>query len=194
MHFSLCLSLSFTARRHTTHARVLVWERRPREVTPRRRRGLRNARQGRLVCQEWASSWFIALLHLASHAHLHMLEYVTAVASIVLFPASYPSEVLYWLLSPKCIGAPLTPLSLTFQLQLLSSLLFNRRPLNYAAFGGRIDAAKLLVSDRGASTDLKDKRSTISEDLVSYLFEYEGSRQRHGEVVSFLEAYEPTVT
>ena len=84
----------------------------------------------------------------------------------------------------------LAPLSATPLLFALA----HRRPLNYAAFGGRIDAAKLLVSDRGASTDLKDKRSTISEDLVSYLFEYEGSRQRHGEVVSYLEAYKPTVT
>jgi hypothetical protein len=66
--------------------------------------------------------------------------------------------------------------------------------LNYAAYGGRIDAAKLLVVDQGSSTDVKDKRQKIPEHLVSYMHEFEGSRQRHGAVFSFLEKYVPTVT
>mmetsp|Transcript_60502 Transcript_60502/g.104190 ORF Transcript_60502/g.104190 Transcript_60502/m.104190 type:complete len:99 (+) Transcript_60502:29-325(+) len=67
-------------------------------------------------------------------------------------------------------------------------------PLNYAAYGGRIDASKLLVVDQGASTDVKDKRNKVPENLVAYMHEFEGSRQRHGAVFSFLEAYVPTVT
>jgi hypothetical protein len=68
------------------------------------------------------------------------------------------------------------------------------RPINYASYGGRIDAAKVLVVEEGASIDIKDKRRKISEQLVSYMFEFEGARQRHGAVVSFLDAYVPTVT
>lgn len=76
----------------------------------------------------------------------------------------------------------------------LSSLVQTRLPLNYASYGGRLDTAKYLVVEEGVSTDIKDKRSQISEQLAGYLHEFEGKRQRHGGVVSFLEAYSPTVT
>jgi len=66
-------------------------------------------------------------------------------------------------------------------------------PLNYCSYGGRVEAAKHLVVEEGASLDIKDKRHKIPEHLASYLHEFEGKRQRHGAVVSFLEAYEPTV-
>lgn len=66
--------------------------------------------------------------------------------------------------------------------------------MNYASYGGRLDTAKHLVEEEGVSIDIKDKRSKISEQLAGYLHEFEGRRQRHGGVVSFLEAYKPTVT
>ncbi len=69
-----------------------------------------------------------------------------------------------------------------------------RRPLNYASYGGRADSAKLLVKDEGASTAIKDKRQKISEALAAYMHEFEGRRQRHGAVLSFLEAYVPTAS
>ena len=69
-----------------------------------------------------------------------------------------------------------------------------RQPLNYASYGGRIDAAKLLVHEEGAGLDIKDKRQKVPEQLSGYMFEFEGKRQRHGAVVNFLEAHEPTVT
>lgn len=68
------------------------------------------------------------------------------------------------------------------------------QPLNYASYGGRIDAAKLLVHEEGAGLDIKDKRQKVPEQLSGYMFEFEGKRQRHGAVVNFLEAHEPTVT
>jgi hypothetical protein len=66
--------------------------------------------------------------------------------------------------------------------------------LNYASYGGRLDAAKYLVEEEGVGIDIKDKRSKIAEQLACYLHEFEGRRQRHGGVVAFLEAYKPTVT
>jgi len=68
------------------------------------------------------------------------------------------------------------------------------RPLNYASFGGRAETAKLLVAGEGASAGIKDKRKKTAEELASYMHEFEGARQRHGGVLSFLEAYEPTVS
>jgi ankyrin repeat protein len=67
------------------------------------------------------------------------------------------------------------------------------RPLNYAAYGGRPDATKLLVSEHGSGLDIKDKRQRIPEELVGYMVEFEGGRQRHGAVLSYLEAHEPSV-
>lgn len=67
-------------------------------------------------------------------------------------------------------------------------------PLHYSSYGGRLDASKLLVVEQGASTDVKDKRGKIPEYLVAYMHEFEGNRQRHGAVYSFLDAYTPTVT
>jgi hypothetical protein len=66
-------------------------------------------------------------------------------------------------------------------------------PLNYAAYGGRLEATKYVVVEEGASLDIKDKRKKVPEHLASYLHEFEGRRQRHGGVVAFLEAHEPTV-
>lgn len=67
------------------------------------------------------------------------------------------------------------------------------RPLNFAASGGRREAAKHLVVTEGVDLNFTDKQRETAERLSMYMHTFEGRRMRHGAVVSFLEAYQPSM-
>ena len=72
--------------------------------------------------------------------------------------------------------------------------MFSRRPATYSAYGGRAETAKRIVVAEGASLSVTDKRGKNAEELAAYMNEFEGGRQRHGAVLSFLEAHVPTAS